>query len=152
MASSEHFPDHELACRGIDCNEVEPLKPIRGCGKNECKPELLEALEDFRAKVGKPVIVDSGYRCKIHNEAVGGKENSQHLLGEAADIRVKGMTAGQLEAIARTIPAIKGIGRADHAQYLHIDVRSSPTVIAWTYGMDGRTEPYYPSSDAVISA
>ncbi len=111
----------------------------------------MDALEAFRAAVGKPVIINSGYRCPIHNAAVGGAPNSQHMLGEAADIRVTGMTAGQLEAIARTIPAIKGIGRADHQQYLHIDVRSSPEIVCWCYTMNGATESYYPSSDAILS-
>ncbi len=147
MASSEHFSDDELQCQGTECGPE-----FIGCHIIGTTQALVDALEAFRAAVGKPVIINSGYRCPVHNAAVGGAPNSQHMLGEAADIRVTGMTAGQLEAYARTIPAIKGIGRADHAQYLHIDVRSSPTVIAWTYGMDGRTEPYYPSSDAVISA
>ncbi len=152
MASSEHFSDAELRCQGKGCNEVEPLEPIRGCGKNECKPELLEALEDFRAKVGKPVIINSAYRCPIHNAEVGGAPNSQHMLGEAADIRVTGMTAGQLEAIARTIPAIKGIGRADFQNYLHVDVRSTPEIECWCYDGKGATIKYYTSPDAVISA
>ena len=35
---------------------------------------------------GQPIIVDSGYRCPKLNKAVKGAANSQHLLGQAADI------------------------------------------------------------------
>ena len=48
--------------------------------------EVLQPLRDF---LGKPVVVSSGYRCSELNEKVGGVSNSQHLTGEAADIRVK---------------------------------------------------------------
>ena len=48
--------------------------------------EVLQPLRDF---LGKPVVVSSGYRCRELNKKVGGISNSQHLTGEAADIRVK---------------------------------------------------------------
>ena len=35
---------------------------------------------------GKPITVNSGYRCPKLNDAVGGAKNSQHMRGEAADI------------------------------------------------------------------
>jgi uncharacterized protein YcbK (DUF882 family) len=44
-------------------------------------------LEPAREKLGGAIIVNSGYRCERHNKAVGGVANSQHLRGEAADIR-----------------------------------------------------------------
>ena len=44
-------------------------------------------LEPARGKLGMPIIVNSGYRCERHNRDVGGVANSQHLRGEAADIR-----------------------------------------------------------------
>lgn len=37
-----------------------------------------------------PIIVTSGYRCSTLNTKVGGKNNSQHLKGQAADFVVKG--------------------------------------------------------------
>jgi len=43
-------------------------------------------LDPAREKLGKPVKVNSGYRCELKNKAVGGESNSQHLVGEAADI------------------------------------------------------------------
>ena len=49
----------------------------------------LEVLQPLRDHLGTPVVVSSGYRCKDLNKKVGGVENSQHLKGEAADIKVR---------------------------------------------------------------
>lgn len=62
--------------------------------RNVCSPdeaENLKALVDnvldpLRDWYGKPVYVNSGYRCPQLNRAVGGAADSQHLKGEAADI------------------------------------------------------------------
>lgn len=43
-------------------------------------------LDPIREAWGKPLHVNSGYRCPALNKAVGGKPTSQHLKGEAADI------------------------------------------------------------------
>ena len=45
-----------------------------------------QVLDPVREQYGKPVCVNSGYRCARHNAAVGGVAGSQHLKGEAADI------------------------------------------------------------------
>lgn len=45
---------------------------------------------------GKPIIVNSAFRSKKVNDAVGSKDTSQHLLGCAADIRVPGMTPDEV--------------------------------------------------------
>ncbi len=45
-------------------------------------------LDPLRARYGRPIYVTSGYRCRRLNDAVGGAYNSQHILGQAADITV----------------------------------------------------------------
>ena len=57
---------------------------------------MTEVLQPLRSKLGKPIIITSGYRCSYLNTLVGGKDNSQHLKGQAADIKVTGMTAAAL--------------------------------------------------------
>ena len=47
-----------------------------------------QLLEPARLMVG-PIIVNSGFRCEAVNRQVGGVRNSQHLVGQAADIRPK---------------------------------------------------------------
>lgn len=44
-------------------------------------------LQPVRELTGQPIYVNSGYRSKIVNKLVGGKPNSQHIKGEAVDIR-----------------------------------------------------------------
>ena len=45
---------------------------------------------------GKPVMINSAFRCKQVNDAVGSKDTSQHRIGCAADIRVPGMTPDEV--------------------------------------------------------
>lgn len=47
---------------------------------------IRELLDPVRESWGKPIRVNSGYRCPKLNKAVGGVPNSQHLKGEAADL------------------------------------------------------------------
>ena len=47
-----------------------------------------QLLEPARLIAG-PIIINSGFRCEAVNRRVGGVSNSQHLLGQAADIRPK---------------------------------------------------------------
>jgi hypothetical protein len=61
---------------------------------------LAELLEQVRKVLGKPIILNSGFRSKLVNDSVGSKDTSQHRIGCAADIRVSGMTPSQVcEAI-----------------------------------------------------
>ena len=49
---------------------------------------VLEILQPVRDKWGRPIVVTSGFRSEAVNKAVGGARNSQHRLGEAADIKI----------------------------------------------------------------
>lgn len=53
---------------------------------------LANFLEAVRTIIGKPIFINSGFRSKAVNDAVGSKDSSQHRQGCAADIRVSGMT------------------------------------------------------------
>ena len=74
---------------GIDNvpKDEEVIKNLR----NLCF-EILQPLRDY---VGAPVHINSGYRCKALNEAVGGGKNSQHCRGEACDIRIASPKQGR---------------------------------------------------------
>jgi len=78
---SEHFSEDEFWCRGQDqgtCNCGHSLK---------IDSRLIELLEELRDITGgKPLHINSGYRCPDHNAAVGGVSNSQHTKGTAADV------------------------------------------------------------------
>lgn len=83
-------------------------------------PENVKALvenvlDPLREKYGKPIKVNSGYRCPKHNLAVGGATQSQHMKGEAADIAPVGLqvTAYGLKELERLVEIIKQNGKWD---------------------------------------
>jgi len=58
---------------------------------------LANFLEEVKAVLGnKPIMVNSAFRSKQVNDAVGSKDTSQHRIGCAADIRVPGMTPDEV--------------------------------------------------------
>ena len=72
-----HFSLIEFQCP--DCHIGRP------------SPHLLSVLEGARVLYGRPIIISSGYRCKVHNAEVGGVEPSEHGnyktgITEAADV------------------------------------------------------------------
>jgi uncharacterized protein YcbK (DUF882 family) len=68
---------------------------------NEAEKANLRRLAAFLEQVkgllgGKPIMVNSAFRSKQVNDAVGSKDTSQHRVGCAADIRVPGMTPDEV--------------------------------------------------------
>jgi len=68
---------------------------------NDAELENLKRLAAFLEEVktalgGKPVMVNSAFRSKQVNDAVGSKDTSQHRIGCAVDIRVPGLTPDQV--------------------------------------------------------
>jgi putative chitinase len=88
---------------------------------------LAEFLEQVREVLGgKPVMVNSAFRSKAVNDAVGRSDRSQHRLGCAVDIRVPGMTP---DAVVRAVVASKlaydqVIREFD--SWTHLSIPSSP--------------------------
>lgn len=90
---NKHFSREELVrCfreNGARCKECRLAQPAMQLpyGIEENIASLVEeVLEPVRERLGKPIVVNSGFRCPVHNAAVGGVANSQHMKGEAADI------------------------------------------------------------------
>lgn len=89
-----HFTLEELA--GTDVSGYK-LTNIAMAKEQLGKMYMLAGFaERIREIIGKPVIINSGYRCPALNKAVGGVSSSQHALAEALDIKVKGKTAEEL--------------------------------------------------------
>ena len=83
------FVRSETATRlGIDNRINDPV--IISNIRNLCE----RVLEPLRAFAGSPIIINSGYRCPRLNEAVGGSRRSQHMKGEACDIRIADSATG----------------------------------------------------------
>ena len=98
-------------------NETERANLVRLAG-------LLELVKV--ALGGKPVMVNSAFRSKQVNDAVGSKDTSQHRVGCAADIRVPGMTPDQVvkAVIAAKLPFDQLIREFD--RWTHISIPNDP--------------------------
>lgn len=85
----KHFTIDEL-CR----SETAQRKGINNTPTDNVRKNLTalvdNVLDPLRDWYGKPIRVNSGYRCPALNKAVGGVANSQHLTGQAADIDTDG--------------------------------------------------------------
>lgn len=82
---------------------------------------LLTGLEKLRYLAGnKAVTITSGYRTIGHNSRVGGARSSQHLLGKAVDIKVKGVSPSKVYKIADSL--FNGVGR--YQNFTHVDTRA----------------------------
>lgn len=88
--------------------------------------KLAEQLQILRDYTNLPIKINSGYRSENHNKLIGGSPKSQHVLGKAADIVIKGMTPKETCAlieflIENEILNIKGLGNYD--TFTHLDMR-----------------------------
>ena len=83
-------------------------------------------LEEVRTLLNKPILINSGFRSKAVNDAVGSRDTSQHRIGCAADIRVPGMTPKEVveACIAANIPFDQII--EEFGSWTHISVPDSP--------------------------
>ena len=69
-----------------ECRLPQPATRLPNGIEENIEALVDEVLDPARRKYGKPVVVNSGFRCPIHNTAVGGVYNSQHVSGQAADV------------------------------------------------------------------
>ena len=119
MRLSENFDSSEMKCR---C----------GCGAEDVSPELIQVLQSVRHTIGRAMTINSGRRCHEHNREVGGKTNSAHLRGTAADVSVHD-SVHKFSIVAAAISAGAvgiGVGRT----FVHIDVDVDlPRPAIWAY-------------------
>lgn len=79
-------------------------------------------LEPMRSKLGRPILINSGYRAKQLNDAVGGADNSLHMLGRAADIIVPGVPPFDVAraALSLSLPLTELI--LEFGEWVHVAV------------------------------
>jgi putative chitinase len=120
---SEHFTLEELT--HTDHRDLDNTP-------NDSEKNNLKRLADFLEEVktvlgGKPVMINSAFRSKAVNDAVGSKDTSQHRIGCAADLRIPGMTPDEVvkAVIASGIGYDQVIREFD--RWTHISVPNEPT-------------------------
>lgn len=79
------FQDVEL-CPGLKLSEFRCKCNEESCRSVLVNPKLLGAYEKFRKAVNKPLRINSGFRCFIHNMREHGAPLSRHTAGDAVDI------------------------------------------------------------------
>ena len=90
--------------------------------------------EPLREHVDGPIKINSMYRSPELNSAIGGSKTSQHLLGKAADIKVKDIDTKDLYLIIESLildgqMTDGGLGLYD--TFVHYDIRGSRA--RWDY-------------------
>ena len=119
---TKNFNIEEFQCKGnlkgCDCQMPDDVY-------NNIQ-ELAENLQIVRDMLQEPIKVNSGWRCENYNRKIKGAKRSQHLLGKAADIRIKDLTPDE---VANAIDKLQeggfikkgGLGR--YNSFTHYDIR-----------------------------
>jgi len=92
-------------------------------------PRLFDLLSDLTAAVGRAgaeIDIVCGYRTPWSNEflrstTVGVAKHSQHMLGEAIDIRIPGVPTARLRDAALSLHR-GGVGYYPESQFVHVDL------------------------------
>ena len=115
----KHFKAHEFRCKH--------------CGEILIESGLIKILERLREHLGKPVVVTSAYRCRVHNKRVGGVPNSAHVRGYAVDIKCTNSLERQRILEFLLGRGVKRIGI--HLRFIHFDLDpEKPSPRVWLYG------------------
>jgi uncharacterized protein YcbK (DUF882 family) len=94
---------------------------LPGSGEANMSLDLIDKLDQIRDLVGKPLIITSGFRTYAHNKVIGGKPNSAHLRGFAADVFIGNDDTLRLAVLKASISV--GIVRFEIAPvHIHLDV------------------------------
>ena len=123
MNLTDHFTLEELTHTDHRQFDNEP---------NEAELENIKRLAAFLEDVktalgGRPIMVNSAFRSKQVNDAVGSKDTSQHRIGCAADIRVPSVTPDEVvkTIIAAGLPYDQVIREFD--RWTQVSIPNTPT-------------------------
>lgn len=107
-----------IGTRNFDIDEFR--SPDTGTlPKNGMDAQLILKLEWLRWRCGnRPVTITSGYRTDPFNKQIGGYKWSNHVKGEAADIKISGVSPKKVQEEADRL--FDGVGR--YTTFTHVDV------------------------------
>ncbi len=116
---TKNFKIQEFECKG-GCDM--PLEVYENIIK------LASQLQFLRDYTGRPITINSAYRCPDHNAKVGGSKTSQHLLGKAADITIQSLKPAEVYALIEELIDMGhmlqgGLGLYD--TFVHYDIRKT---------------------------
>jgi len=116
---TKNFKIKEFECK---CGCDMPLEVYENIIK------LASQLQFLRDYTGRPITINSAYRCQEHNAKVGGSKTSQHLLGKAADITIQSLKPIEVYALIEDLIDMGhmlqgGLGLYD--TFVHYDIRKT---------------------------
>lgn len=116
---TKNFKLKEFECK---CECDMPLEVYENIIK------LASQLQFLRDYTGRPITINSAYRCPEHNAKVGGSKTSQHLLGKAADITIQSLKPAEVFVLIEDLIDMGhmlqgGLGLYD--TFVHYDIRKT---------------------------
>lgn len=130
---TKNFKLKEFKCKGNikGCDCQMPLEVYENIIK------LSSQLQFLRDYTGRPITVNSGYRCPKHNKKIGGAhkiingkrvETSQHVFGKAADITIQSLKPAEVFVIIEDLIDMGhmlqgGLGLYEKRGFVHYDIR-----------------------------
>lgn len=102
--------------------------PTKEVGENLKK--VMYILDMVRVHMGKPIFINSGYRCKKLNEKVGGVQKSMHTKGLAADFRTEEREdiKRMFEFLKKNQKEFKIIELINYTTFIHMGVSEKLTI------------------------
>jgi uncharacterized protein YcbK (DUF882 family) len=118
---TKNFKLKEFECK---CGCDMPLEVYENIIK------LSSQLQFLRDYTGRPITVNSAYRCPKHNKKVGGSKTSQHMLGKAADITIQSLKPAEVFMIIEDLIDMGhmlqgGLGLYEKKGFTHYDIRKT---------------------------
>jgi len=118
---TKNFKLKEFECK---CGCDMPLEVYENIIK------LSSQLQFLRDYTGRPITINSAYRCPKHNKKVGGSKTSQHLLGKAADITIQSLKPAEVFVIIEDLIDMGhmlqgGLGLYEKKGFTHYDIRKT---------------------------
>ena len=118
---TKNFKLKEFECK---CECDMPLEVYENIIK------LASQLQFLRDYTGRPITINSAYRCPEHNAKVGGSKTSQHLLGKAADITIQSLKPAEVYRIIEDLIDMGhmlqgGLGLYEKKGFVHDDIRKT---------------------------
>jgi uncharacterized protein YcbK (DUF882 family) len=119
-----YFTNDELKCR---C-----------CGENKFNLETLSKLNRLRQALGRPIVLNSAYRCEAYNKKIGATQT--HATGRAVDIKCSHRDAYDIISLADVF-GFTGIGVSQkgdiQSRFVHLDdlpeSEGRPRPHVWSY-------------------
>jgi uncharacterized protein YcbK (DUF882 family) len=125
---TKNFTKEEFDCN-CDCGSCDmPINVYHNIVK------VANQLQVLRDELKKPIHINSAYRSEEYNEKVGGVKTSQHIMGKAADISVKGFSPLEvyktIERLIENGDMLQG-GLGLYDSFVHYDIRGERA--RWDY-------------------